>query len=426
MRLTTGIAGLIVLTIGLVVLASPATAGLADDLAYCQANVWPKFAGWSLSRQRGPDNPSTPQDHYCLALGYWSGQAQFQPKDLVKAAQYAQTAAAQNHPGAQGLLGFFYSKGNGVKQDQAAAIAWWKKAAVQGHADSLNALASAYDNGQGVPVDRNEALRLYRLAADRGSKEARQTLATRDKPQTAQPGQPDFDEGVRLYKAGQHAAAAKVFLRAAEQGNARAQLQIGYQYNYGEGVPVNAAEAVKWYRRAAAQGDAAAEGNLGGMYEDGQGVPEDWVEAAKWYRTSAARDNASGQFRLGRAYQFGIGVPQNRKLAIEWFQKAGFLGNAQARYFAQHLLSRGNFVGFRNEQEEAAVIAGKLRTGLLWEEPVGMLFRNSGERLAYIRNLRYRVDRYEAYQAWVLRKNEYDECKRGNRSSCSEPGPAPQ
>jgi len=114
------------------------------------------------------------------------------------------------------------------------------------------------------------------------------------------------------------------------------------------------------------------------------------------------------------------------KLAIEWFQKAGFLGNAQARYFAQHLLSRGNFVGFRNEQEEAAVIAGKLRTGLLWEEPVGMLFRNSGERLAYIRNLRYRVDRYEAYQAWVLRKNEYDECKRGNRSSCSEPGPAPQ
>ena len=277
-----------------------------------------------------------------------------------------------------------------------------------------------------MPIDKNEALRLYRLAADRGSKEARQTLATRDKPQTAQAGQPDFDEGVRLYKAGQHAAAAKVFLRAAEQGNARAQLQIGYQYNYGEGVPVNAAEAVKWYRRAAAQGDAAAESNLGGMYEDGKGVPEDWVEAARWYRTSAARDNASGQFRLGRAYQFGIGVPQNRKLAIEWFQKAGFLGNAQARYFAQHLLSRGNFVGFRNEQEEAAVIAGKLRTGLLWEEPVGMLFRNSGERLAYIRNLRYRVDRYEAYQAWVLRKNEYDECKRGNRSSCSDPGPAPQ
>jgi len=100
-------------------------------------------------------------------------------------------------------------------------------------------------------------------------------------------------------------------------------------------------------------------------------------------------------------------VPQNRKAAIETFQKASFLGYAQARYFAQHLQSGGDFIGFRDEQEEAHVIAGRRRTGLLWEEPVGMLFHNSGERLAYIKNLRY-------------------DCKRANRSYCSDPGPAPQ
>lgn len=72
------------------------------------------------------------------------------------------------------------------------------------------------------------------------------------------------------------------------------------------------------------------------------------------------------------------------------------------------------------------MIAGRLRTGLLWEKPVGALFRSSAERLAYIKNLRYRVDRYEAYQAWVSRKNDYDECKRMNRSNCSDPGPSPQ
>jgi hypothetical protein len=55
-----------------------------------------------------------------------------------------------------------------------------------------------------------------------------------------------------------------------------------------------------------------------------------------------------------------------------------------------------------------------------------MLFHTSAERLAYIKNLRYRVDRYEAYQAWVLRKNKYDDCKRANRSSCTDPGPTPQ
>ena len=178
--------------------------------------------------------------------------------------------------------------------------------------------------------------------------------------------------------------------------------------------------------RAAGQGDAAAESNLGGMYEDGNGVPEDWVEAARWYGKSAARGPRGGQFSLGRAYQFGIGVPQNRKLAIEWFQKAAFLGNAQARFFAQHLLSRGNFVGFRDEQEEAYVIAGKLRTGLLWEEPVGMLFRSSGERLAYIRNLRYRVDRYEAYTAWVMRQERLRRLPAQQPVGLQRSGPAPQ
>jgi TPR repeat protein len=320
----------------------------------------------------------------------------------------------------------FLSRGIGVKADPAAAVGWWRKGGAQGHADSLNALAAAFENGEGVAADKPEAVRLYRQAAERGSKEAQQRLAALGPAKASAAGQAEFDEGTRLYKAGQHAAAAKQFLRAAELGHARAQLQIGYQYNYGEGVPVNAGEAVKWYTRAAGQGDATARSNLGSMYEHGQGVREDWVEAARWYARSAAQDHAAGQFSLGRAYQFGIGVPQNRKLAIEWFQKASFRGHAQARFFAQHLLSRGNFVGFRDEREEAYVIAGKLRTGLLWEEPVGVLFHHSGERLAYIKNLRHRVDRYEAYTAWVIRRNDYDDCQRSNRSGCSDPGPAPQ
>jgi hypothetical protein len=401
-----------------------ASAGLQEDLAQCQNNVWPRFRGYSLSRQQGPDTPRTPDDHYCLAVGYWSGQLDGN-RDPAKAAMHAQVAAQQNHAGAQGLLGFLYSRGSGVKQDLAAAVVMWRKAAAQGHADSINALADAYDRGQGVPVDKAEAQRLYRLAAERGSKEARKTLAESSKPPGNRAGQADFDEGAQLYTAKDYAAAARAFLRAAEMGHPRAQLQIGYQYNYGEGVAANPAEAAKWYGRAAAQGDASAQANLGNLYERGRGVREDWVEAARWYQKSADADGTSGEFALGRAYQFGIGVPQNRKLAIYWFQKAGFQGHAQARYFAQHLQSRGNFVGFRDEQEEAQVIAGKLRTGLLWEEPVGMLFHNSAERLAYIRNLRYRVDRYEAYTAWVLRKNEYDDCKRANRSFCTDPGPAP-
>jgi len=399
-----------------------AYAGLEEDMAHCQADVWPKFYGYSLSRQQGPDTPRTAEDFYCLAIGYWTGR--FEEKNLSKAAGYAQKAADQNHPGAQGLLGFFYANGYGVKKDLATAVAWWRKAAANGDVDSLNALAVAYDEGQGVPMDKNEALRLYRMAAQLGSKEAQQVLAARNQPPGPKAGQREFDEGVRLYKDKQYAAAAKLFLQAAEMGHARAQLQIGYQYQYGEGVEVNDEEAVKWYKRAADQGDATAQANLGAMYEDRKGVPDDWVEAARWYQKSANQGDVEGQFRLGRAYQFGIGVNQNRKLAIYWFQKAAFQGHAQARYFADHLLN-GGFIGFRDEWEEAHVIAGKLRRGLLGEEPVGVLFKNSAERLAYIKDLRYRVDNYEAYLDWVYRMNDYQRCVDQGRSDCIHPGPPP-
>ena len=337
----------------------------------------------------------------------------------------ADRGRAEDHAGAEGLLGFFLSRGIGGKTDPAAAVGWWRKGAAQGHADSLNALAAAYESGEGVAADRQEAVRLYRQAAERGSKEAQQRLAALGPSKAAAAGQAEFDEGARRHKAGQHAAAASQFLRAAELGHARArpadrvpvQLRRGRGRERGRGGEVGP--------RAAGQDDATAQSNLGSMYERGTGVREDWVEAARWYTRSAAQDHASGPVQPGARLPVrdrGAAEPQ---LAVEWFQKASFQGHAQARFFAQHLLSRGNFIGFR-DRREAHVIAGKLRTGLLWEEPVGMLFHNSGERLAYIKNLRYRVDRYEAYQAWVLRRNEYDDCKRQNRSSCSDPGPAPQ
>ncbi len=40
-------------------------------------------------------------------------------------------------------------------------------------------------------------------------------------------------------------------------------------------MPQDYAETVKWYRKAAAQGQADAQNNLGFMYGNGQGVPQD-------------------------------------------------------------------------------------------------------------------------------------------------------
>ena len=54
--------------------------------------------------------------------------------------------------------------------------------------------------------------------------------------------------------------------------------QVSLEIN-SQGVPQNYAEAVKWYRLAADQGDARAQFNLGFMYGTGQGVPQNYAEA---------------------------------------------------------------------------------------------------------------------------------------------------
>lgn len=47
--------------------------------------------------------------------------------------------------------------------------------------------------------------------------------------------------------------------RAAEQGDAEAQFDLGVMYDYGDGVAKDKAKAVYWYTKAAEQGNAEAQ-----------------------------------------------------------------------------------------------------------------------------------------------------------------------
>ena len=80
--------------------------------------------------------------------------------------------------------------------------------------------------------------------------------------------------------------------KAAEQGNADAQFNLGWMYYEGEGVPKDDAEAARWFLKSAEQGIATAQFNLGEMYKEGIGVPQDDAEAAKWYRKAAEQGDS--------------------------------------------------------------------------------------------------------------------------------------
>ena len=128
-----------------------------------------------------------------------------------------------------------------------------------------------------------------------------------------------------------YAEAVKWYRRAAEQGDAYAQNNLGFMYDNGHGVPQDYAEAVKWYRRAAEQGDAYAQHNLGFMYDEGHGVPQDYAEAVKWYRRAAEQGDASAQHNLGLMYGKGHGVPQDNVRAHMWFNLAASRFSATER-----------------------------------------------------------------------------------------------
>jgi hypothetical protein len=93
---------------------------------------------------------------------------------------------------------------------------------------------------------------------------------------------------------------AYLALRArAEKGDAEAQFELGFQYEFRPSVTAeDYAEALKWYRRAAAQNHAGARMSIARMYFVGDGVPNDYDEAARWYRCPKPAAEALAACRL--------------------------------------------------------------------------------------------------------------------------------
>ena len=138
----------------------------------------------------------------------------------------------------------------------------------------------------------------------------------------AAPAWAGFAEGVAAYNRGDYATALREFRPLAGQGDAKAQVNLGFMYGEGQGVAQDYAEAVKWFRKAAGQGNTGGQNNLGIMYDKGRGVPQDYAKAAKWYRKAAGQGVAEAQYNLGLMYHKGQGVPQDFGEAMKWWRKA--------------------------------------------------------------------------------------------------------
>ena len=106
-------------------------------------------------------------------------------------------------------------------------------------------------------------------------------------------------------------------------------------------APTPEERAVKWYRKAAEQGYAQAQFDLGCCYAAGLGVAEDEAESVKWWRKAAEQGNVTAQFILGVCYDNGEGVAQDKAEAVKWYRKAAEQGHEKAKAALKRLEQRG-------------------------------------------------------------------------------------
>lgn len=132
----------------------------------------------------------------------------------------------------------------------------------------------------------------------------------------------------------------KALMADAKAGDPAAQNSLGVMYYTGEAVSKNLSGkvldtdpelAVGWFFRAAEQGYADAQFNLGLMYANGEGVPQDMEQAVELFKKAAEQGHVDAQNNLGAMYFTGEGVARDEKKAIEWFEKAAAQGNEDAR-----------------------------------------------------------------------------------------------
>ena len=64
----------------------------------------------------------------------------------------------------------------------------------------------------------------------------------------------DFSDGLDAYNAGDHKTALQEWLALAEEGDMRAQYNVGWMNAYGIGTLQDYEEAVNWYRKSGDQG----------------------------------------------------------------------------------------------------------------------------------------------------------------------------
>ena len=250
---------------------------------------------------------------HTLASMYHSGKGV--EKDLAQAFAWCHLALKQE-PRAPYLAELFSEL---AEQGHAWALAWLRHAAEHGDADVHLQLGDIYNVGRGVTQNLTQAVAWYRLAL------------------TDKIKQDDVSERLHNLAWGGNAQAVTWLRETATQGDAKALQRLGDMYRMGRGITRDGMQALACYRVLAERGDLRGLRSMAHMYQydGGQDVARDLAQAFAWFRVAHEQGGEceSDFYKLARE-----GSPE----ALAWLRQAAEQGNARAQVLLGRIYEEGD------------------------------------------------------------------------------------
>ena len=177
------------------------------------------------------------------------------------------------------------------------------------------------------------------------------------------PPEKNYDDALRLVRAGEYRAALPILQNLISAGDAGAKTLLASMHMMGFGVPVNQdkamllledaatsgfveaqylyginannhADKIKWLEKAALQAHVDAQISLAEIYLDIDDT--DWFapeKAAKWLAMAAAENNAEAHFLLGEIHWFNEIPTADDSVAVSHFLQSLKAGYSMATYY---------------------------------------------------------------------------------------------
>src|SRR5574344_816606 len=196
----------------------------------------------------------------------------------------------KNYEPAMVHLADIYTKGTDGSKDPINAVALLEKAVNLGNTEAMVKLAQANLNGLYSPLDCPKIQELLDKAV-----KANETQA--------------YAEYAKMYNKGicvsRNDETSQTYLeKAANTGDYSSMYNLGLSYDKNQEYQ----KAIKWYKKAAINGHAKAQLNLGNLYAQGDGINKNLDTALYWFLEAAKLGLAKAQYNASVIYYTGNGV----------------------------------------------------------------------------------------------------------------------